>query len=636
MSNDDSTQDATATSEAHIHEASAHADTPPSAPSAEPSSEAAAPSSEAAEPSSEAAAPSDLGETSTEANTNVTVAATQEGTPGEQPKKKRRRRRRKKKPAGVDALADGATSEGTASGESGDDADSDDDDDDDDANSEGSAGDETSGDGGSKSARPKRALSAGESGASAPRPKRKPKPQAERPAFNVGDEVFGRVSKLTRDAVFIDVAGGKAIGLFDRAQLIQVPPLVGEQFIAKVKGFSTRGGILILGPEPFDTQQTRLELRAALETRNPIECWVTGLVKGGIEVDYNGVRAFAPASHVELNPGSDLSHLLGEKFPFIVTHYGKKGRDVVLSRREMLEKQYGELRQEELAKLQPGMVCKAVVRNVLAWGAFASLPDFGDVEGVIHMSEVSHDRGARLGSVLSAGREIEVKILRIDEKGKLWLSRKAAVDDPWATVAEKYSVGSIHHAKIARLTEFGAFIQLEPGIDGLCHVADLSFEPVEHPNKVVREGDELEVIVASVDRERHKVSLHPAPPENERDLPRPKIAVNLMIKVQVKQIKEAGLGVRILGCTGRSARAFIPAGQTGTPRGTELRKVFPIGTILEAKVIEHDPRRGETRLSVRAMKDDEERNAYRDYRKKVAREATFGTFGDLLKKSLER
>jgi small subunit ribosomal protein S1 len=407
--------------------------------------------------------------------------------------------------------------------------------------------------------------------------------------------------------------------------------MVGEQFIAKVKSFSTRGGLMMLGPDPWDLSQTKLELRAALETGNTIECWVTAIVKGGVEVDYHGVRAFAPASHVELTAGADLTPLLGEKMLFVVSQYGKKGRDVVLSRKNMLEKEHQEKRAVELAKLQPDVVCKAVVRNVLAWGAFVALPEYGDIEGVIHMSEVSHER-ARLSSLLSPGQEIEVKVLRIDDKGKLWLSRKATIEDPWARVTEKYALGSIHHAKVVRLTDFGAFIQLEPGVDGLCHMADLSFEPVDHPNKVVSEGAEMDVIVAAVDRERHKVTLHPAPPENERGLPRVKLALHQMLKVVVKQIREAGLGVRIVGTTGRSSRGFIPAGQTGTPRGTDLRKAFPLGTELDAKVIEYDPRRGEARLSIRALKEDEEKRAYREYRKKVQREATFGTFGDLLKK----
>lgn len=593
MSNDESIEQAT---------------TEPVAPTESPSVDAA-PSTESTSDATPAEVSGDPATSSGDAG-----AAEAEATPaGDAPKKKRRRRRRKKKPAADAGAATESNSENDGE----------------DASEEATA--EATAEEGSAAAE-----GAKPEGASkrAKKPRKKPVP-AERPAFNLGDEVFGRVSRVSRDAVFIDVAGGKAVGLFDRTQLIAVPPLVGEQFIGTVQSLSTRGGMLILGPEPFDTKQARLELRVALESKNAIECWVTGLVKGGIEVDYKGTRGFAPASHVELVPGASLAPLLGEKLPFVVTQYGKKGRDLVLSRKEMLEKEHSEKRAEALAGVEAGAVCKAVVRNVLAWGAFVSLPDHGDVEGVIHMTEVSHDRGARLSSVLSPGQEIEVKVLRIDEKGKLWLSRKAMVEDPWTTVADKYAVGSIHRAKVARLTEFGAFLQLEPGIDGLCHVADLSFEPVEHPNQVVREGDELEVIVAGLDRDKHKIALHPAPPEDERGKPRVKVAPHQVLQVQVKQIKEAGLGVRIVGLTGRHARGFIPAGQTGTPRGTDLRKTFPVGTTLQAKVVEVDPRRGEARLSIRAMKDDEEKNAYREYRKKVAREATFGTFGDLLKK-LER
>jgi len=454
----------------------------------------------------------------------------------------------------------------------------------------------------------------------------------ERPAFNIGDDVFGRVSKLTKDAIWIDVAGGKAQGLYDRSQLIQIPPKEGEQMIAKVKSVSTRGGMLMLGPDPWDTTQSRAELRAALQEENQLDFWVTGVIKGGLEVDYKGVRAFAPASHVELRPSADLSHLLGQKIQFVVTTYGKKGRDVVVSRKEMLEAEHKEKRDEELGKLEPGLKCKAVVRTVLQWGAFVALPEYGDVEGVIHMSEASHNRSARLAELFRPGAEIEVEVLRIDDKGKLWLSHKATIADPWDAAADKYTAGSRHTGKVVRLTDFGAFIQLEPGIDGLCHVADLSFTPVEHPKEVVTEGNDMDVVVAHLDAKARKVTLHPAPPDDEKDVPAiRKVSPHKVVDVVVMQIRDAGLGVRIVGATGRHARAFIPAGQTGTPRGTDLRKSFPLGKRLQAKVIDADSRRGEPRLSIRALKQDAEKRAYREYRKKVQREATFGTFADLLK-----
>jgi small subunit ribosomal protein S1 len=474
----------------------------------------------------------------------------------------------------------------------------------------------------------------GERRSAAERPRKKPQKPLERPAFNVGDEVFGKVSRHTRFAIWVDVAGGKAQGLFDREDLIQVPPRPGEQIIAKVKSFSTRGGMLVLGRELWDPAQSRAEVRAALENNQQLTCWVTGVIKGGLEVDYKGLRGFAPASHVELRPAADLSPFLGEKLPFAVTQYARKGRDVVFSRKDQLEVAAKEKRDVELAKIEADMVVRGVVRTVLHWGAFVSLPDHGDIEGVIHMSEASHDRGARPNDVFKAGEEIQVKVLRIDDKGKMWLSHKATLDDPWMRAVETYSRGSYHKGKVVRLTDFGAFVQLEPGIDGLCHVSDLAFTPVAHPKDVVNEGDEIEVVVANIDPKARKIGLHPAPPEAERGTAPVRVALYQMVNVVVVQIRESGLGVRIVGATGRHARGFVPAGQTGTPRGTDLRKTFPLGHKLEAKVIDLDPRRGEARLSIRALKDDAEKQAYRDYRKKVAREATFGTFGDLLKGKL--
>ena len=464
--------------------------------------------------------------------------------------------------------------------------------------------------------------------------RKKPKPP-ERPAFDVGDEVFGKVSNVTRWAIWVNVAGGKAEGLFDREQLIEVPPLVGSQFIAKVKSYSTRGGMLMLGPEAFDVNQARAELRAALQSEQPVKCWVTGVIKGGLEVDYGGVRAFAPASHVDMKPTSDLSHLLGEPLEFVVTHYAKKGRDVVVSRKQMIEAEYKEKRAEQLEKLEIGAKVKATVRTVLQWGVFVSLPEFDDIEGVIHMSEASHDRGAKLEKLFKVGDTIDVVIQKIDDKGKLWLSHKATIEDPWAAAADKYKTGTRHTGKVVRLTDFGAFVQLQAGIDGLCHVADLAFEKVEHPKDVVSVGQDFDVVVAHLDQKNKKVTLHPSPPEDELEQLRNKrVSKYDKVTVVVMATHDKGLGVRIVGATGRHARGYIPGGQTGTPRGTDLRKKFPLGTKLDAKVIDIDRRGGEARLSIRALKDDAEKQAYREYRKKVQREATFGTFGDLLKDKL--
>ncbi|TKD07364.1 S1 RNA-binding domain-containing protein [Polyangium fumosum] len=543
-------------------------------------------------------------------------AATAEG-PGGDAKKRKRRRKRKGPPGAQGPTAEGATEGAEAS--DGEDAEGED----------AEAGE----------------ASEAQAGGEAPQGKRKDRrkdkqaaaaaaAQRERPAFSVGEEVFGKVCKVTDQAIWIDIAG-KATGLFDRQELgDEEVPAEGDQFIASVQSTGVRGGMLVLckgQPKPLDDLKTQLE--AASQSGEPVFGFVTGAVKGGLEVDLGGLRAFAPASHVDLRHGADLSHLVGQRLDFVVAQYAKKGRDIVVSRKRMLEEDARRLRTEALSKVTPGSVHKGIVRKVVAWGVFVALPEAGNVEGLIHMTEASHDRSARLGDLFRPGTEIDVKIIRIDDKGKLWLSHKATTADPWDTVKEKYAVGTKHKGKIARLQPFGAFIELEPGIDGLCHTADIAFKQVEHPSEVVKVGDEIDVVVASCDPGAHKIGLHPALPSGEEEEPRQRVQQYKAVKVAVVQAVEGGLSVRVLGVTGRAARGFIPAGHTGTARGTDLRKEFPVGTKLDAKVLEVDPRRGEAKLSIRALKEDAEKQAYQSYRAGVAREAKFGTFADLMKKS---
>ncbi len=539
--------------------------------------------------------------------------------------KKRKRRRKRKGPPGAGPTAEGAEAEGdaeaSAEGAEGDDAEA----------GEASEGEAQAGG---------EAPAEGEAPQGKRRDRRKDKQaaaaaaQRERPAFSVGEEVFGKVCKVTDQAIWIDIAG-KATGLFDRGELgDEEVPTDGDQFIATVQSTGVRGGMLVLckgQPKPLDELKTQLE--AASQSGDPVFGFVTGAVKGGLEVDLGGLRAFAPASHVDLRHGADLSSLVGQRLDFVVAQYAKKGRDIVVSRKRMLEEDVRRSRTEALSKVTPGSVHKGIVRKVVAWGIFVALPEAGGVEGLIHMTEASHDRSARLNDLFRTGSEIDVKIIRIDDKGKLWLSHKATTADPWDTVKEKYAVGTKHKGKIARLQPFGAFIELEPGIDGLCHTADISFKQIEHPSEVVKVGDEMDVVVASCDPGAHKIGLHPALPSGEEEEPRQRVQQYKAVKVAVVQAVEGGLAVRVLGATGRAARGFIPAGHTGTARGTDLRKEFPVGTKLDAKVLEIDPRRGEAKLSIRALKEDVEKQAYQSYRAGVAREAKFGTFADLMKKS---
>jgi small subunit ribosomal protein S1 len=403
---------------------------------------------------------------------------------------------------------------------------------------------------------------------------------------------------------------------------------VGADFIGVVHNDGARGGLVVLTHHPRRYERAKGAVEKAFNEKTLIEGLVTGVIKGGIEVDVDGLRAFAPGSHVELRLGSDLSHLVAQRLPFTVTQYAKRGRDVVLSRRSMLEEEAKRNRNEALAKLKVGEAIDGVVRSVVAFGAFV---DVGGVEGLVPLQEMSHNRADGPSDVFKVGETTRVIVTKVDDKGKVWLSHRATIPDPWQQVAKKYAAGTRHTGKVVRIQPFGAFIELESGIDGLLHTADLSIKRIETPDEVVKVGDSIDVVVAHVDPHNHRIALHAAPQGAAVDEAPQKVVPHKGVKAKIEQIESGGLVVRILGVTGRNARGYVTAAGTGTPRGTELRKSFNVGQTIDAKVIEIDPRRGEVKLSIKALSDDQERSAYQQYRQQLKAEAKF-TFGDLLAK----
>lgn len=455
-------------------------------------------------------------------------------------------------------------------------------------------------------------------------------PSRERPAFHVGEEVFGKVVEILPDAIFIDLSS-KAKAIFDRHELSGDLPQPGDQFIAQVHGDGSRGGMVVLTNNPQREEAAKAAVLAASESGEPVNALITGVIKGGVELDVDGLRAFAPGSHVDLKLGADLSYLIGQRHAFKVVKYAKNGKEVVLSRREQLEKEASQNRQEGLAKLQVGSVVEAFVRSIVEWGVFVAIPSANGIEGLIHVSEASYERNAKLSDLFKVGQKTEVKVLRIDEKGKLWLSRKAVEGDPWEAATANLTVGTRLTGRVARMQPFGVFVELQPGIDGLIRTSDLSLRRINDPSEVTSVGESIDVVIVHMDVKQRKIALHPALPGDTEEA-RQKVAPYRSVMVEVVSAEPSGLAVRILGVTGAAARGFIPAGHTNTARGTDLRREFPVASQLEAKIIEMDPKRGEIKLSIRALKEDSEKAAYNEYRTKVARESKFGTFGDLFAK----
>jgi small subunit ribosomal protein S1 len=458
----------------------------------------------------------------------------------------------------------------------------------------------------------------------------------DRAPFHVGEEVFGRVTAVLDTAIMLDLSG-KALAIFDRGEMEtdDLVPSVGDRFLAWVHNDGARGGLVVLTRKPLREEETKPVVEAAFKEGKHVEGLVTGVIKGGVEVDIDGLRAFAPASGMDLHPANaNFAGLVGQRLSFKILQYEKSGRDVVVTRRPMLEAEAHERRKHALTLLAEGQELKGVVRTVVEWGAFVALPEAENLEGLVHISEASHDPRARLTELMKPGDTIDIKIIKIDEKGKIWLSRKALLEDPWAEAKQKFAPGSRHTGKVTHLERFGAFVELEAGVEGLIHIADLGFDHVDHPNEKLSDGQNIEVVVHHFDPRNKKIALHLAPPPEQADEPRQKIARYAIVKAEVAKIESSGLIMRVLGVTGRTARGFVPAGQTGTARGTDLRKAFKVGSVLDVKVIDVDPKRGEPRLSVRAFKEDEERRAHKEYRQKLKAESSFGTLGDLLRKKL--
>jgi small subunit ribosomal protein S1 len=368
----------------------------------------------------------------------------------------------------------------------------------------------------------------------------------------------------------------------------------------------------------------------ALKDSTLIQGLVTGVIRGGVEVDIQGLRAFAPASGMDLHPhNANFVELLGQRMDFKVVQYESAGRDVVVTRRPMLEAEAHERRKKALELLHEGQVLGGVVRTVVDWGVFVALPEAENLEGLVHATEATHDPRARLAELFKPGDAVEVKILKIDERGKIWLSRKALVSDPWVDTTTANPLGAKITGKVTTVERFGVFVQIAEGVEGLIHISDLSMKRIEHPSELVKPGDAIDVVVHGYDDRNRKITLHPALTGAQADEAPQKPTKNSIVKIEVVRGEAAGVVVRLLGVTGRAARGFIPAGHTGTSRGTDLRKKFPPGTKLDAKIIEVDPRRGEPKLSIRVAAEDEERRAHKEYRQQLAREGGFGTLGDL-------
>ncbi|HEX4423658.1 MAG TPA: 30S ribosomal protein S1 [Kofleriaceae bacterium] len=323
----------------------------------------------------------------------------------------------------------------------------------------------------------------------------------------VGDQVTGKVISISKDTVFVDV-GGKAEGALERAQVSdgddKLLVKVGDSIEARVVGDT--GGALTLRVKLGRGPEARAELAQAQELGIPVEGVVTEVIKGGVAVDVAGVRGFCPASQIDVRFVDDLAVYVGQKLTFRITRY--EPRNLVLSRRALLEEDNAKRAIETRKKLEPGAVLRGKVVGFKPFGAFI---DLGGIEGMLHVSELGYARVEKPEDMLSLGQEVDVAVLKIEpgDKGeRISLSLKALANDPWRETAASLVEGARIKGKITRLSPFGAFVELAPGVEGLVHISELGAgRRINHPKEVVSVGQDVEATVLTIDLERRRIGL---------------------------------------------------------------------------------------------------------------------------------
>ncbi len=344
-----------------------------------------------------------------------------------------------------------------------------------------------------------------------------------------------------------------------------------------------------------------MSLETALEQGEIVQGLVNGKVKGGLTVMINGIRAFLPGSLVDLRPVKDTNPYEGKLMDFKVIKLDRKRNNVVVSRRAVLEATQGAEREALLTSLQEGATVKGVVKNITDYGAFV---DLGGIDGLLHITDLAWRRVKHPSEVLTVGDEVEAKVLKFDqEKNRVSLGLKQLGEDPWVGIARRYPQGTRLFGKVTNLTDYGAFVEIESGIEGLVHVSEMDWTNKNiHPSRVVQMGDEVEVMILEIDEERRRISLG-----MKQCMPNPweEFAANYRkndkVKGQIKSITDFGV---FIGLAGGIDGLVHLSDLSWTMSGEEAVRRYKKGDEMEAVVVSIDVERERISLGIKQLEGD--------------------------------
>jgi small subunit ribosomal protein S1 len=443
--------------------------------------------------------------------------------------------------------------------------------------------------------------------------------------FAEGEVVTGRIISIDKDQVLIDI-GYKSEGQVRIQEFLDengnITANVGDPIEVMVEWWDDEDERVLLSKDKAANIKIWESIKTSYDDEGTVKGRITNRVKGGFSVDI-GVPAFLPGSQADLRPIRNLDEMVGKEFDFKILKYNRKRSNIVLSRRAILEQELEEKRTTTLATIEEGKVVEGIVKNITEYGVFV---DLGGVDGLLHITDISWGRVKHPSELFSIGDPITVKILNLDlENERVSLGMKQLAEDPWSTAAENYAVGSRVTGKVVSLTDYGAFIELEEGIEGLIHVSEMSWtRKIRHPSKVVSVGDAVEAVVLNIKPESRRISLgmkQVVP--NPWDVISEKYPIGTTIEGKLKNITDFGLFIGIdEGIDGLVHISDI----SWTKRIKHPSELYKKGDIVQAIVLDIEKDNERFSLGIKQLQDDPWQTVVERY--KVGKEIT-GTVTNL-------
>ncbi|RXR07470.1 30S ribosomal protein S1 [Pseudoxanthomonas composti] len=428
--------------------------------------------------------------------------------------------------------------------------------------------------------------------------------QSQLAKLKPGAIVIGTVVDVRNDVVVIN-AGLKSEGIVPIEQFRndagEIDVGIGDQVKVALDSIENGFGETVLSREKAKRAMVWDELEEALEKNETITGRISGKVKGGFTVDIKDVRAFLPGSLVDVRPVRDPAYLEGKELEFKLIKLDRKRNNVVVSRRAVVESEHSEEREQLMEKLQEGVVLKGVVKNLTDYGAFV---DLGGIDGLLHITDMAWKRVRHPSEVVEVGQELDVRVLKYDrERNRVSLGLKQLGEDPWDNISRRYPSNSRVYGKVSNVTDYGAFVEIEPGVEGLVHVSEMDWTNKNvNPSKVVQVGDEVEVMVLDVDEERRRISLGMK-----------QVAANPWetfaavhkkgdkVSGQIKSITDFGI---FIGLDGGIDGLIHLSDISWNSTGEDLARNFKKGDNVDAVVLAVDPERERISLGVKQLEQD--------------------------------